>query len=392
MASFQNFPENPISFDEFAIGSYRCKVSKSNRLEKKLKIKLTGWGMTCKNDSTYHQFFSILREESSSPNNLNPAIITCSTSNIKVGHRRLKQADRFILSGGDIITVIMADKSEIKFQFIETRHNDSKQYPLTIQDIYHIGERIGEVFNADLRVVHDRSTLEKSVMKTLVKKGNEAAVMRRLNHENVVKLFSTMPGTLKDMHLFIELCDTDLLKMVEFSEQGRLPEGGVKEATRQIGEGLKYMHALGFAHLDIKPDNIFVKFRDDKPTYKIGDFGLSKLDGENVFDVKGTLAYAAPEILNAFENSHSYSGKKADMWALGVLMFCCLSGNFPFTTETSSGATTHEFILSADFNFNGKMWKGISNLAKNAIESLLVIDPDYRMTSNELLRHLWIAK
>lgn len=75
-------------------------------------------------------------------------------------------------------------------------------------------------------------------------------------------------------------------------------EEETQEITRQILEGLKIMHAEGFAHRDLKPQNVFVVQKQPQWWVKLGDFGLSKeRTDQTAFRTQaGTQQYMAPEL------------------------------------------------------------------------------------------------
>ena len=105
----------------------------------------------------------------------------------------------------------------------------------------------------------------------------------------------------------------------------RIDEHCAKKIFYQIVEAIQYCHAQNIVHRDIKLENIIL---DDKLNVKIIDFGFSiiipKNKKLNVFC--GTPSYMAPEILS----KEFYSGFLADVWALGIVLFIMLCGNFPF--------------------------------------------------------------
>lgn len=90
------------------------------------------------------------------------------------------------------------------------------------------------------------------------------------------------------------------------------------------------MHARNIIHRDIKAENILLHAADPKKypnvlTTKICDLGFAREDDENVNTFCGTTSYMAPEI---FEKK-TYDAK-VDVWAVGVLMFFMLFGEYPF--------------------------------------------------------------
>ena len=102
-----------------------------------------------------------------------------------------------------------------------------------------------------------------------------------------------------------------------------LSEEKCKRYFKQILEGISYSHENGVCHRDLKPENILLS---DQGFIKIIDFGFSANSKVMLTTYCGTPAYMAPEIVS----KQSYNGGKADIWALGVMLYFILVGTLPF--------------------------------------------------------------
>jgi serine/threonine protein kinase len=94
----------------------------------------------------------------------------------------------------------------------------------------------------------------------------------------------------------------------------------------EIFEGLDFIHRSGLLHLDIKAENVIVKTDGGRKSVKILDFGISALAGDDV-RFAGTPHYIAPEVVFRQKNKID---ARADLFSAAVLMYYCLTGEFPF--------------------------------------------------------------
>ena len=113
--------------------------------------------------------------------------------------------------------------------------------------------------------------------------------------------------------------------------KGRLGEGEARSLFLQLLSGVEAMHAACIVHRDIKLENVL--FDEGQRTVKLVDFGFSVMVRDPAKRLKifcGTPSYMAPEITQRRE----YLGRPVDVWSLGVLLYACLAGHFPFTAKT----------------------------------------------------------
>jgi serine/threonine-protein kinase len=155
----------------------------------------------------------------------------------------------------------------------------------------------------------------------------------RLAHPNTIEIYDygrTVDGTF--YYVMEYLHGLSLADLVQ--ECGPLPPGRVVYLLRQVCAGLAEAHAQGMVHRDLKPANVFVAVRGGQwDVAKILDFGLVKLTGDPAaaaltadLVVSGTPLYMAPEQAA----SERTLDARADLYALGAVMYCALTGRPPF--------------------------------------------------------------
>ncbi len=158
----------------------------------------------------------------------------------------------------------------------------------------------------------------------------EAKSVAKLQHPNIVTIFDF--GELENAgvpYIVMELLDgASLAQMMEEDRPERL-EDKVQIVT-QMCRGLDYAHKRGVIHRDVKPGNIQVL---PAGTAKVLDFGIALGEGSTIKTktglVMGTPNYMAPEQISGENVDH-----RADMWAVGVILYELLSGERPFVAST----------------------------------------------------------
>lgn len=153
----------------------------------------------------------------------------------------------------------------------------------------------------------------------------EISVLSTLNHPNIVKLISSFEGS-RNSYLILEYVGKYCLyDYVNEKEEFKLSEEETKTIFRKVVAGIKYLHCNGICHRDLKLDNLIIGKNSE---VKIIDFGFSlrSSPGQKVKLLCGTPSYIAPEMLKRIP----YDASLADMWSLGVCIYRCISGRFPF--------------------------------------------------------------
>ena len=178
----------------------------------------------------------------------------------------------------------------------------------------------------------------------------EARALSRIEHPGVVRVFDfgDLDGGLP--YLLMEYLDgerlRDRLDRISPPGSGRLPVAESLRIARQIGAAMAGAHRRGVVHRDLKPENVMLVADDEAPggeRVRLLDFGIAKLDradgprqtAEGM--VMGTAAYMAPEQCVGDAGVDD----RADVYALGVILYETLAGELPFSGDTISMMRQH---------------------------------------------------
>eukprot|EP00074_Homo_sapiens_P069776 XP_011522333.2 calcium/calmodulin-dependent protein kinase kinase 1 isoform X2 [Homo sapiens] len=251
----------------------------------------------------------------------------------------------------------------------------------------------------------------------------EIAILKKLDHVNVVKLIEVLDDPAEDnLYLAlqnqaqnIQLDSTNIAKPHSLlpSEQqdsgstwaarsvfDLLRKGPVMEVPcdkpfseeqarlylRDVILGLEYLHCQKIVHRDIKPSNLLL---GDDGHVKIADFGVSnQFEGNDaqLSSTAGTPAFMAPEAIS--DSGQSFSGKALDVWATGVTLYCFVYGKCPFIDDFI--LALHRKIKNEPVVFPEE--PEISEELKDLILKMLDKNPETRIGVPDIKLHPWVTK
>ncbi len=188
-----------------------------------------------------------------------------------------------------------------------------------------------------IKVLHPAFTQDRNF---LARFQREAQIVAGLEHRHIVPIydFDEVDG---QPYLVLKYIEGETLKAI--IERGALPLNEILRIMTPIADALDYAHGQGVLHRDIKPSNILIE-RDGTPY--LTDFGLARMahigDSTLSTDVLlGTPNYISPEQALGRKDIDA----RADVYALGVVLYELVTGRVPFSADTPY-AVIHDHIYS----------------------------------------------
>ncbi|EGB03889.1 hypothetical protein AURANDRAFT_5215, partial [Aureococcus anophagefferens] len=176
-------------------------------------------------------------------------------------------------------------------------------------------------------------------------------------------------------------------------ERGAYTANGAASVMREVVDAVAYLHSMGIAHLDLKPENVLLKSDEtDASDVRLVDFGSARFVGSDRIGgaaagpAGATPAYAAPEVLrgDAYDES-------ADVWSLGVILYLLLTG--PRRRAALGRGPARVGPCSDERSSLGAprmLWGRVPGAVRELLEKLLASDPAARPSATEVLGHAWL--
>lgn len=206
----------------------------------------------------------------------------------------------------------------------------------------------------------------------------EARIMGGLEHPCIIRFLETFETNIH----FCLVCELvnggSLRQLLRQQKNSCFEESQARPLFTQACDAIQYCHGRNVAHRDIKLENMLL----DKSTgsLKLIDFGFAvQLKGKDhkLRFFCGTPSYMAPEMVT----SREYLGFQIDVWALGVVLYVMLTGQFPFagTTESQLYAKIRRGVF--------KCPEALGDHAKRLVCAALRVEPQSRPTAEQMLKH-----
>lgn len=205
----------------------------------------------------------------------------------------------------------------------------------------------------------------------------EQSILSTLSSPHIVKYIGSGLTRENDglvYNILMEYVSGGSLNHLIKNSGGKLPEPAIRSYTRQILNGLMYLHERGIVHCDLKSQNVLV---EENGVLKIADMGCAKSVAESEF--AGTPAFMAPEVARGEEQRFA-----ADVWALGCTVVEMMTGSSPWPELNDVVAAMYKIGFSGE-SPEIPVW--ITEKAKDFLMNCFKKDPKQRWTVQELLKH-----
>ena len=229
-----------------------------------------------------------------------------------------------------------------------------------------------------IKVINKESIIKQ---KLIEQTNREIQIMYQLYHPHIIKLSNHFEDD-EDFCLIMQYASKGQL----YSQIKRLKRLDQKQAAqymREIISAVKYLHTRNppIIHRDIKPENVLL---DNDGRCKLADFGWSNFEETNKQRETycGTPEYLAPEMIN--KSGHD---ERVDIWSLGVLLFEMLTGKTPFNFKGDRNQ-----LYNSIKNLRIVWTDDFPPLAKDLISKILKLNPDDRLTIDQIISHQWFKE
>ncbi|XP_014781321.1 testis-specific serine/threonine-protein kinase 6 isoform X1 [Octopus bimaculoides] len=151
----------------------------------------------------------------------------------------------------------------------------------------------------------------------------ELEIWPKIEHQNIIRFFDSFEDS-GYVYMILEYASNgDMLTYIQ--KYGPIPEIQSRGIANQICQATKYLHDQNITHRDLKLENLLL---DQSNSVKITDFSFAKFNSKHDLSRTycGSKSYASPEILTG----EPYDPHKADVWAIGAIMYIICTGKMPF--------------------------------------------------------------
>ncbi|MEC9390350.1 MAG: serine/threonine-protein kinase [Myxococcota bacterium] len=157
----------------------------------------------------------------------------------------------------------------------------------------------------------------------------EARTLAALDHPNIVTVYDY--GETDDGRYYLAMEYIRGGRFLDLLRQGHLASGRAVNLVLQVAQALRYAHKRGVVHRDVKNSNVLVRTLDNgQEQAKVVDFGLVKLSKTDNNLTQTGMILGSPHFMAPEQAIGRGVDHRADIYATGVLLYCGLTGEYPF--------------------------------------------------------------
>lgn len=248
-----------------------------------------------------------------------------------------------------------------------------------------LNEATGELMAVkEVMILNKSSTRNQQDLEALE---TEIELLSTLEHPNIVKYFGT-ERTPNHIYIFLEYVSGGSIQGL-LQKFGKFTVSVVKIYTRQILQGLHFLHSRQIIHHDIKGANILCTAAG---SCKLADFGASRtlqnLQGDSNMSMRGTVLWMAPEVIK-----QQAVGRQCDIWSIGCTIYEMLTGKPPYHNFGSQTAAMFNIASAKDpppypVNSQGEIL--VDKDGQEFLDACLQPDQNKRQTAHWLLNHAFV--
>ena len=217
-------------------------------------------------------------------------------------------------------------------------------------------------------------TIDKTKNKICIKR--EFEIMRKLNHDNIVKIHDVIIDTqFNNIYFIMDYYEYGDLS--QFLNKKPLKEKFSRKYIKQLSNGLSYLLEHNILHRDLKPQNILLTKNYD---IKLTDFGFATHYTKDsiINTLCGSPMYMAPEIITRNGYDH-----KSDLWSVGIILYEMIHGYTPFDVQNFIDLIKE--IKKKDIKIKVK----VSYECRDLIHKLCKTNPNERISWEQFFCHEW---
>lgn len=217
------------------------------------------------------------------------------------------------------------------------------------------------------------------------------------SHPNILKCLGYAEKNDRFLILFEYLDNKDLWEYFFKDHTKKLSSKQIAKYIWQLCDALEFLHQHNIIHADVKLENILI---DNQDQIRLCDFGLSDIKSKDYISeyrrgICGTIGYIAPEI---YKDEIKNVTPSIDVWAVGVVLYELVYHKSPFVSSSNN----HECKKTDGSMDKKKLYQLMTTFPSfpndidddlfDLFEQIFTVDPNSRISLNEIKQHKWINK